>query len=170
MVKFTTTILKFDENGDKTGWTYIEIPEKISEQIKPGFRRSFRVKGKLDNYPISQVAILPIKGGGFLLPINADMRKGTGKRKGARLVVQLAEDKKEIPLSADLLACLEDEPMAKKYWDSIPPSHRSYYSKWIESAKTIETKTKRIAQAVIALSKTKSYGEMLREQKKDREL
>jgi uncharacterized protein DUF1905/bacteriocin resistance YdeI/OmpD-like protein len=169
MVKFTTTILKFGANGDKTGWTYIEIPEKVSEQIKPGHRRSFRVKGKLDNHAISQVAVMPIKGGGFLLPINAEMRKGIGKRQGAKLVVQLAEDKKEIPLSADLLECLEDEPLAKKYWNSIPPSHRSYYSKWIESSKTVETKTKRIAQAIKALSQTKSYGEMLREQKASRE-
>ena len=35
MIKFTATILKFNEQGEKTGWTYIEIPADIAQQIKP---------------------------------------------------------------------------------------------------------------------------------------
>jgi hypothetical protein len=165
MVQYTTTILKFEQQGEKTGWSYIIIPEEISEKIKPGHRRSFRVKGKLDHFPIKAVALMPVRGGGFIMPINAAMRKGIGKRHGATLTVQLTEDKKPLPLSADLLECLADEPEAKKYFESLPPSHRSYYSKWIESAKTDQTKAKRIAQAITALSREMGYGDMLRSQK-----
>ncbi|HYJ64643.1 MAG TPA: DUF1905 domain-containing protein [Parafilimonas sp.] len=85
MVKFTTTILKFNEQGEKTGWTYIEIPADIAQQIKPNNKKSFRVKGKLDNYAIKSIALLPMGNGNFIMPLNAAMRKATGKRKGAML-------------------------------------------------------------------------------------
>ncbi|RYD71709.1 MAG: hypothetical protein EOP53_23195, partial [Sphingobacteriales bacterium] len=40
-----------------------------------------------------------------------------------------------------------------------------YYSKWIESAKTEPTKTKRIAIVVSGLARHMDYGAMLREQR-----
>ena len=36
MIQLKNTILKFDNKGKKTGWTYIEIPADIAQQIKPG--------------------------------------------------------------------------------------------------------------------------------------
>ena len=42
MVKFTTSILKFKEQGEKTGWTYIDVPAKIAEQLKPNNKKSFQ--------------------------------------------------------------------------------------------------------------------------------
>lgn len=35
MIDFNTIILQFGEYGDKTGWTYIEIPADVSAQINP---------------------------------------------------------------------------------------------------------------------------------------
>ncbi|WP_315817401.1 DUF1905 domain-containing protein [Paraflavitalea speifideaquila] len=81
MVQFTTTILQFAEQGDKTRWTYIIIPPDMANQLKPGWKKSFRVKGKLDDHSIKNVALLPHGGGSFLMPINAEMRKGTKNAK-----------------------------------------------------------------------------------------
>jgi hypothetical protein len=44
-------------------------------------------------------------------------------------------------------------------------SHQVYFSKWIESAKTNATKTKRIVMALTAFSKKQGYPEMIRENK-----
>lgn len=169
MVQFTSTILQFNEQGEKTGWTYIEVPEKIALQLKPDNKKSFRVKGKLDNYAIKGVALIPMGGGDFILAVNADMRKGTGKRKGDKLRVQLEADNKLPELSPELLECLQDEPAAKEYFDSLAHSHRLYFSKWIESAKTAPTKSKRIAMAVNALARKWGYGEMIRAAKKEKD-
>ena len=49
---------------------------------------------------------------------------------------------------------------------TLAKSHQNYFSKWIESAKTEGTKTKRIALAVNALSKQWDYGTMIREDKR----
>ena len=170
MVEYTTTLLKFDKQGEKTGWTYIEISSDIAQQLKPNNKKSFRVKGKLDNYTIQAVALLPMGEGNFIMPINGAMRKSIGKRHGAQLKIQLLVDNKPIQLSKDFMACLADEPKALAFFHKIPKSVQNYFSKWIESAKTEPTKAKRIVKAVNALAKSQSFPEMIREfqnQKKD---
>ncbi len=167
MVKFTATILKFDDQGEKTGWTYIPVPEKIALDLKPGNRKSFRVKGRLDDHIIKEVALIPMGGGNFIMALNAAMRKAIGKRKGATVNVQLTEDKKAPELNKDLMECLADEPAALAHFNSLASSHRLYFSRWIDSAKTNPTKIMRIALAVSCLAKKMDYGQMIRSQKKD---
>lgn len=168
MISYKTIILKFDKKGEKTGWTYIEVPEDIAQQLKPDNKKSFRVKGKLDNYSIKAIALLPMGGGNFIMPLNGAIRKAIGKRHGAQLSVQLLADNQPLKLSADFMACLADEPKALAFFHKIPTSVQNYFSKWIESAKTEPTKAKRIARAVNALAKSQSFPEMIREfQKKD---
>jgi len=162
MVKFKAVILQFDRQGEKTGWSYISIPKEIAVEIKPGMKKSFRIKGKLDNHSISKTSLLPMGDGSFILPLNADIRKAIHKKKGAMLNVQLQEDSEQLSICQELLECLEDSPLAKKKFNALPGSHQRYYSKWIETAKTIQTKSKRIAMTINAMEKNMSYGEMLR--------
>jgi hypothetical protein len=169
MVQFITTILKFAQQGEKTGWTYIIVPEKMALQLKPGNKKSFRVKGKLDDYVIKAVALLPRGGGDFIMAFNEGMRKGTGKQMGATLKVQLQTDDKPLVLNKEMMECLADEPPALAFFSSLPRSHQHYYSKWIGDARTEATRTKRIAQAVSGLAKKMDFGEMVRALKKDRE-
>ncbi len=165
MVKFSAVLHRFDEQGEKTGWTYFIIPADIAEQIKPGFKKIYRVKGMLDNFKISGTAIMPMGDGSFIMPVNAVMRKATGKRKGASITATLEADDTPLKLNEDFLNCLNDEPAALQHFNSLSGSHRNYFSKWIDSAKTEPTKTKRIAMAVSALSRKLGYPEMMRDQK-----
>lgn len=162
MVKFSCTILKFDKQGEKTGWTYIEVPADLAQKLKPGNKREFKVKGKLDNYEIKRLSVMPMGGGAFIMPINAGIRKGIGKRYGAMLKVQLEADNSEFIFNKDFMDCLDDEPKAKDFFISLTGSHQRYFSKWIDSAKTEPTKIKRITMAVNALAKKWGYPEMLR--------
>jgi hypothetical protein len=168
-VQFTTAMHRFDKQGEKTGWTYVEIPIDIAQELKPENKKEFKVKGKIDDHRIKRVSLLPIGGGKFIMPVNASMRKAIGKRHGAMVKLQLTEDKSEFVFNKDFLECLDDEPAAKIFFSSLPGSHQRYFSKWIDEAKTDQTKTKRIALAVTALSKGSDYGKMLREAKKDKE-
>lgn len=165
MVTYTSTILQFDKQGEKTGWTYIEVPADIAAQLKPGCKKSFRVKGKLGAYPIAQVSLLPMGNGNFIMPLNAAIRKAIGKKKGAMVKMQLLEDKATYQLNAALMECLADEPAALDFFTTKPPSFQSYYSKWIESAKTEATRARRIAMSVSSLAKKMEFGEMLRMQR-----
>jgi hypothetical protein len=169
MIQFTTVLKQFGEKGEKTGWTYFEVPVDIAEKLKPNNKKSFRVKGKLDDFAIRSVALMPMGGGKFIMAVNAAMRRGIGKRKGAMLKVQLEADNKKLEMSKELMECLTDEPKALSFFKTLPPSHQHYYSKWIGDAKTEQTKTKRIAKAVNALSKNLHFGLMMRALKENKE-
>jgi len=166
MKKFKAIIHKFEKNGEKTGWSFIYIPIDISEALAPGNRKGFRVKGTLDKFPIEGVSILPVGDGEFIMPINAMMRKGTHKATGSTLSVSIEIDPKEYELNSDFVMCLEDAPPAYEHFKSLTRSHQNYFSKWIDSAKTEETKSKRITQSIQALSMRLGYSEMIRMNKK----
>ncbi|MES2621437.1 MAG: YdeI/OmpD-associated family protein [Bacteroidota bacterium] len=168
MIKFTVTILKFDSQGEKTGWTYIPVSFELAQQLNPANKKSFRVKGKLDSYSFKQVALIPIGEGNFIMPLNAAMRKAIGKRKGAEVAVQMVVDEAAFQFSEDMVACLEDEPKAKEGFEKLSGSEQKYFSKWIESAKTDSTKAKRIAQMMNAMLRGLKYGEMIRSLKSNK--
>ncbi len=166
MIEFQSLIQRIDKKGEKTGWTFVEITEEQAQKLKPANKKAFRVKGFLDKHPIAQVALIPMGDGSFILPLNQSMRKATKKKEGDKLSLKLQEDTSPILLDPDLVMCLEDDEQAQKHFDKLTRSHQNYFSKWIASAKTEETKSKRIAQALDALSKGWGYPEMIRANKK----
>ena len=168
MIEFDTIMLQFAEQGEKTGWTYIEIPEDIAQQLKPNTRTSFRVKGMLDSLPVAGMALMPMGEGNFIMALKAEVRKGIHKNAGAVLHVCIEEDteyKVEVP--DDLQECFDFEPEALDFFNSLPKSHRDYFIKWINEAKTNETRAKRIINTVNAMLRKWKYNEMLRAMKKE---
>ena len=162
MVQFNTTILKFGQQGEKTGWTYVLVPAVLAQKLKPGNKKSFRVKGWLDDYSINGVALIPMGEGDFIMAINATMRKGIKKRHGASLKVQLEVDEKPVLPPPEFIECLKDEPKAFEHYNRLPKSHQHYFTRWIESAKTEQTKARRIAQSVSALSMGLKIGDAMK--------
>lgn len=167
MIQFSTTILKFDKKAEKTGWSYIEISAAHARKLNPGCKVSFRIKGKLDNYVFEKVALLPMGDGNFILALNAVIRKAIRKHHGENVKVTMELDKRMPSLSRDLMECLKEDPEATAYFKSLPKSHQNYFSNWIESAKTAQTKTKRIVMAMTAFDKKQDFGEMIRANKKN---
>lgn len=166
MISFKSTLLKFGNQGEKTGWTYIHIPARIAGKLKPGCKKSFRVKGKIDEYAFKAVSLLPMGDGDFIMAVNATMRKTLRKQRGDAVNLEIEADLAEPKLSAQLMTCLRDEPEAMAYFKKLPGSHQKYYSNWIESAKTEPTKTKRIALAINSFVQKMSFAEMIKAQKK----
>ncbi len=162
MQQFTTTILKYGQNGEKRGWTYIDVPQPLAQQLKPGNKKAFRVKGFLDDHPFEGISLVPVGEGHFILPLNAAVRRQIKKVEGAPLRVQLQVDNREYQLPPDLLECLKDEPAALAFFNKLPPSHQKYYGRWIEEAKTESTRVKRIAKAITALANGGSFGQAVK--------
>jgi hypothetical protein len=168
MVEFNTIILQFAEQGEKTGWTYIEIPADLAQQMKPGNKKSFRVKGTLDAFAVSGMALMPMGNGNFIMALKADVRKGIHKRAGAMLQVKIEEDKDyKVEVPDDLQECFDFEPEALDFFNSLAKSHRNYFIKWIDSAKTNETRAKRIVNTVNAMLRKWDYSQMIRAMRKD---
>ena len=162
MHTFKALIEKFEKKGEKTGWQFIYIPIDITDAVSPTSKKSFRVKGLLDKFKIEGVSLIPMGDGIFIMPINDSIRKGTGKSLGATLSISITIDTKPYELSTDFVMCLEDAPRAYSFFNTLTQSHQNYFSKWIDSAKTEATKSKRITQAIHSLEMGLGYPEMVR--------
>ena len=168
MVTFDTIILQFAEQGEKTGWSYVEIPADLAQQLKPGNKKSFRVRGMFDGLAVNGMALMPMGNGVFIMALNADIRKALHKNSGAMLHVSIEEDKDyKVELPDDLKECFEFEPDAFDFFNTLAKSHREYFIKWINGAKTNETRAKRIINTVNAMLRKWDYGKMIREMRKE---
>lgn len=166
IISFDAIIQKFGKQGEKTGWRYIEIPALIAQQLFPGNKKSFRVSGKIDHFEIDKIALMPMGDGKFILPVNAVIRKGINKKEGQIVALNFKHDVGKLVVDQDLSDCLDMDPVAKKKFFELTPGHRNYFSKWIASAKTDNTKTKRIAMTLEAMVIGMDYSQMIRAAKK----
>lgn len=169
MIQFETLILKFLKKGEKTGWSYVEIPQDIANKILPGVKKSFRVRGRIDTIEISGMNLLPMGEGNYILPLNTSLRKSLRKKQGDKLTLQLEYDPNAYALNAELLEALESDPAAIAHFKSLNNSHQNYFSKWVESAKTQKTRFERIESCFLAMLKKQNYAEMIRSRKNNAE-
>lgn len=164
-IKFETRLEKFGSFADKTGWTYLVVPANLAIQIHSSSKKAFKVKGSLDQFPITQISLLPFGQGNYMLPFNQSMRKGTGKKAGDHILVCLKKDLSPFLPDHELLECLDLDQEAKDFFFTLNSSNQKYFSKWVSDAKTPETKAKRISRILEALSFKLDFPGMLRRMK-----
>lgn len=170
MVTFSAEIERFESNGDKTGWSYVFVPQEIANQIKPDHRREFRVRGFLDQVKVNGMCMMPVKGDGFILPLKKELRRTLKKEEGHHLNIQLEFDADfKIEMPADLEICLAQEDGLLERFVAMTKSHQNYFINWLNTAKTEPTRTKRLVMIVNAIAHQWDFGMMIREGKARRE-
>lgn len=165
MVKFQAIILRSEDQGTAmVGWAYIDVPQAIAEQMKPGYRQVYRVRGEIDGQSFSGLALMPKGAGDYILAINGVMRKALKKGVGDILSLRLEEDREfVIEIPEDLEICLsDDEGDLLGRFRALSKSHRNYFLNHINGAKTEPTRAKRIAMTVEAMSLGLDFGAMIR--------
>ncbi len=164
MIHFKAEIERFETMGEKTGWSYVFIPEALANEIKAGCKKSFRVKGKIDELEVSGLATIPMGEGDFIIALNGPLRKKLRKEAGTAIELFLTEDKDfKIEMPEDLEICLSEEEHLMQNFLKQPKSHQNYYINWINQAKTEPTRTKRLVMTVKAMDKGQDFGTMIRE-------
>ena len=166
MITFKAEIARFAEMGEKSGWTYVFIPKAVANEIKADCKKSFRVKGLLDQVAVEGLSLVPMGEGNFIIALNGPLRKKLKKDIGGVLTLQLEEDVTfKIEMPADLELCLADEPHLLENFMKQPKSHQNWYINWLNTAKTEATRTKRIVKIVNAMDKDWDFGTMMRDGK-----
>lgn len=158
MIRFSAKLKKQNKPG---GWTYLIVSAPLIHKLKPG-KKSFRVKGTFNQFPFKRTTLLSFGNDSYLLPFNAAMRKGTGKKEGDKIAVIMKLDHSKPKLSPDLLQCLKEDPAAMDFFKTLTPFFQHLYSSWIESAKTSQTKTRRLVTVVNSLSQKQGYHEVMK--------
>jgi hypothetical protein len=136
-VRFRTTI----KQSGKTA-TGIEIPEKIVEALESGKRPA--VKVTINGYTYrSTVAVM---GGVYMVGVSAEHRAGAGVAGGDKVDVDIELDTapREVSVPADFAAALDAAPKARKTFESLSYSNKSWHVLQVTGAKTDETRQRRI--------------------------
>jgi hypothetical protein len=143
-MRFETTMFL---SGNNTG---IEVPSDVIEGLGAGRKPPVLVTVNGYEYR-STVAVM---GGRYLIPFSSDKRAATGIQGGDPIVVDLEVDTapRTVEVPDDLAAALDAAPGAREAWDRLSPSHRKAHVTAVEGAKAAETRQRRIAKAIEALT------------------
>jgi hypothetical protein len=143
-VRFRATI----EQGGKTA-TGIQVPEEVIQALGSGKRPAVTVT--INGYTYrSTVAVL---GGRYMVGVSAEHRAGAGVAGGDEVEVDVDLDTapRAVDVPADFAAALAAEPEARRTFDGLSYSNRSWHVLQVEGAKTDETRQRRIARSVDTL-------------------
>ena len=142
--RFRTTV----ELGGKTA-TGMEVPAEVVQALGGGRRPAVRVTVGRHTYR-STVASL---GGRFLVPLSAENRSAAGVAAGDEVDVTVEADTapREVAVPDDLARALAGDPGAGDFFDTLAPTHRKEWVRWIEDAKKPETRATRLQRTVEAL-------------------
>ena len=143
-MRFRTTI----EQGGKTA-TGIQVPEEVIQALGSGKRPAVTVT--INGYTYrSTVAVL---GGRYMVGVSAEHRAGAGVAAGDEVEVDVDLDTapRAVDVPADFAAALAAEPEARRTFDGLSYSNKSWHVLQVEGAKTDETRQRRITKSVDTL-------------------
>jgi hypothetical protein len=143
-MRFRTTILQ----SDKTA-TGIRVPAEVVEALGAGKRPKIKVTIRGYTYR-SSIAVM---GGDFMVGVSADNRAGAGVAGGDEVDVdvELDTEPREVTVPPEFAAALDAEPAARRTFDGLSYSNKSWHTLQIAGAKSDETRQRRIAKSVEAL-------------------
>lgn len=143
-MRFRTTLLQ----DGKTA-TGIQVPDAIVEAMGRGKRPPVTVT--INGYTYRNT--VAVMGGAFMVGVSAEHRAGAGVKGGDEVDVDIELDTapREITVPDDLAAALDDEPDARRTFDALSYSNKSWHTLQIEGAKTAETRQRRISKSVETL-------------------
>jgi len=143
-MRFRTTILQ----AGKTA-TGIHVPDEVVEALGKGKRPAVSVTINGFTYR-STIAVMD---GAYMVGVNADNRAGAGVAGGDVVDVDIELDTapREVSVPPALAAALDAEPDARRTFDGLSYSNKSWHTLQIEGAKTDETRERRLAKSIEAL-------------------
>ena len=139
-VSFETTVAA---QGNNTG---IVVPGEVIEQLAAGKRPPVLVNVNGYEYR-STVGVM---GGKHMISISAAVRVATGLKAGdpLRVTLTVADTPREIDVPADLAAALAADERAAAFFGKLSNSMRRYHVDNINTAKSPETRQRRIDKAI----------------------
>ena len=143
-MQFRTTVLQ----AGKTA-TGIEVPEAIVTALGSGKRAKVLVTINGFTYRNS---VAPM-GGVYMVGVSDEVRRAAGVAGGDEVDVDIELDTapREVEVPADLAAALDADPAARRTFDGLSYSNKSWHTSQVAGAKTDETRQRRLAKSIEAL-------------------
>jgi hypothetical protein len=139
--RFRTSLLA----AGKTA-TGIEVPPELIERLGAGKRPAVVVTIGSCTYRTT----VGVMGGRSLIPVSADNRRQAGIAAGDAIDVALELDTapRHVELPADLAEALGKDDAARRFFEGLSASQKKWHVQQVESAKTPETRQRRIGKSM----------------------
>ncbi len=143
---FETRLLRPAKPGKDASWNFIVLPMAVSERLPRRGRSS--VLGTINGYPF-QATLDPDGQLGHWLKVGKELREAACVEVGAMVAVQIspASPEPEPEPPDDLQKALASAPAAKAVWDDTTTIARIDWIHWIDSAKHVKTRKRRVQSA-----------------------
>jgi hypothetical protein len=140
-----------DQTGKTT--TGIRVPDEVLAGLAGGKRPPIRVT--LNGYTYRTT--VGSMNGVAMISVSADVRAQSGVNAGDELDIELELDTspRELTVPDDLRAAIDRDPKARETFDRLSYSNRQWHVLQVESARTAETRERRIGKSVAALRQGK---------------
>jgi hypothetical protein len=148
--------MKFRAELQRTGGTTtgFEVPDEVVTALGGGGRP--KVVATVNGYEFkSSIAKM---GGSYWLGVSAERRTAAGVEGGQVLDVEVELDAapRVLEVPADLQAALDGAPAAQQFWVTLSFSNQRYHVDQLNSAKTADTRARRLAKSLTLLSEGKA--------------
>jgi hypothetical protein len=143
-MRFRTTIIQ--EGKTATGF---RVPDEVVAALGSGRRPAVTVT--INGYTYRNT--VAVFGGVSMIGVSAEHRAGARIAGGDEVEVDLELDTapRVVTLPDDFAAALDAEPDARRTFDGLSYSNRSWHVLQVTGAKTDETRSRRIAKSIEAL-------------------
>ena len=133
------------ESNGKTA-VGMHVPDEVVASLGKGKQPPVRVT--INGYTYRST--VASRGGRVLLGVSAENRAGAGVAAGDEVDVdmELDTEPREVTVPPDFAAALDDDAVARQYFDGLSYSRKQWFVLNIESAKTDQTRQRRIVKAV----------------------
>lgn len=135
------------------GGQYVVVPAAVADGA--GLKHGARVRGELNG--VGYRSALMKYRGIFHLGVHKATLETAAVKPGARVSVTIELDDEPLPTDAvpdELAAALRKNRSAASAWTVLAPSHRREHVKALLSAKLPDTRSRRIARILAALTKS----------------
>ncbi len=139
-VSFEATVTA---TGNNTG---IVVPDEVIEQLAAGRRPPVLVS--VNGYEYRTTA--GVMGGRHMVSVSAAVRKATGLQAGdpVRVTLTVADTPREVVIPDDFAAALAADEQAGAFFGKLSNSLQRYHIDSITSAKSADTRQRRIDKAI----------------------
>lgn len=147
---FRATLLR---EGGKGSWATLTVPFRVEEVF--GTRTRVPVKGTINGVPFRN-SLMPNGDGTHYLVVNGSLRAVAGAAIGdtVDVVLQLDSKPKTDELPTELAEAINRDVVAKRCFETMPPSHQREYVEYVAEAKKPETRAKRVERTLAKLRET----------------
>jgi hypothetical protein len=150
VLRFTARLPEDPETTKGGSGILLDVPKPVGEKL----RDMPKVEGTINGHPF-RAPLEPNPAGGRYLKVNNAMRRGAGADPGDTVELAVLGPEPDPKGPADLRSAFASAPEAKEVWKELTTMGRQDWVRWIEGAKTPETRARRIKRTVDQLSEGK---------------